>query len=69
MDNEMIQSAIDNRTITHYGIYADISTALDRFSVDQLFKYYLEIVMKDHDVCIRDYLENQIIYSIISSSR
>lgn len=68
MDNEMIQLAIDNRSITHYGIYSDISTALENFSVEQLFRYYLDVIMKGHNVCIRDYLENQIIYSIISSS-
>lgn len=37
-----IENAIRNREETYYGIYSDIGTALDRFSTEELDKYYLD---------------------------
>lgn len=53
-----VEKAITNRKTTYHGIYSDIGTALDRFSTEELAKYYLE---KFGDGGLRYFLEQQII--------
>lgn len=58
-----VEKAIKNRKETHYGIYSDIGTVLDRFSTEELVKYYLE---KFGDSGLRYFLEQQIIAAEIN---
>lgn len=54
-----IARAIKNRKETHYGIYSDIGTALDKFTTAELADYYINILKCESD--LRYYLEQQII--------
>ena len=58
-----VENAIRNRKTTHNSIYSDIGTVLDKFSTEELAKYYLE---KFGDGGLRYFLEQQIIASEIS---
>lgn len=58
-----VEKAIRNRKETYNGIYSDIGTALDKFSTEELAKFYLE---KFGDGGLRYWLEQQIIASEIS---
>lgn len=58
-----IEKAIQDREETHRGIYSDVGTVLDRFSTEELTKYYLE---RFGDGMLRDFLEQQIIAAEIS---
>lgn len=58
-----IEKAIKNRKATHNSIYSDIGIALDRFSTEELAKYYLE---KFGDGGLRYFLEQQIIANEIN---
>ena len=58
-----IEKAIKNRKTTHNSIYSDIGLVLDRFSTEELAKFYLE---KFGDGGLRYWLEQQIIASEIS---
>lgn len=58
-----VEKAIKNRKETYNGIYSDIGTALDKFSTEELAKFYLE---KFGDGGLRYWLEQQIVASEIS---
>ena len=61
-----IDEAINNRKMTHNSIYSDIGVALDKFSTEELVKYYLE---KFGDGGLRYFLEQQIIANEINKSK
>lgn len=58
-----VEKAIRNRKETHNGIYSDIGTVLDKFSTEDLAKFYLE---KFGDGGLRYWLEQQIVAHEIS---
>ena len=58
-----VEKAIRNRKETYNGIYSDIGTALDKFSTEELAKFYLE---KFGVGGLRYWLEQQIVASEIS---
>ena len=58
-----VEKAIRNRKETYNGIYSDIGTALDKFSTEELAKFYLE---KFGDGGLRYWLEQQIVASEIN---
>ena len=58
-----VEKAIQNRKETHNSIYSDIGIALDKFSTEELAKYYLE---KFGDGGLRYFLEQQIIANEIN---
>ena len=58
-----VEKAIRNRKETYNGIYSDIGTALDKFSTEELVRFYLE---KFGDGGLRYWLEQQIVASEIS---
>ena len=58
-----IEKAIKNRKTTHNSIYSDIGLVLDKFSTEELAKFYLE---KFGDGGLRYWLEQQIVASEIS---
>lgn len=58
-----IEKAIRNRKETYNGIYSDIGTALDKFSTEELAKYYLD---RFGDGGLRYFLEQQIISAEIN---
>ena len=58
-----VEKAIINRKETHNGIYSDVGVVLDKFSTEELAKFYLE---KFGDGGLRYWLEQQIIASEIS---
>ena len=58
-----VEKAIRNRKETYNGIYSDIGIVLDKFSTEELVKFYLE---KFGDGGLRYWLEQQIIASEIS---
>ena len=61
-----VEKAIRNREETYHGIYSDIGTALDRFSTEELAKYYLD---RFGDGGLRYFLEQQIIAAEINSTK
>ena len=61
-----VEKAIRNRKETYHGIYSDIGTVLDKFSTEELAKYYLE---KFGDGGLRYFLEQQIIAAEISREK
>ena len=58
-----VEKAIRNRKETYNGIYSDIGTALDKFSTEELAKYYLD---RFGDGGLRYFLEQQIISAEIN---
>lgn len=58
-----VEMAIRNRKETYNGIYSDIGTALDKFSTEELTKYYLD---RFGDGGLRYFLEQQIISAEIN---
>ena len=58
-----IEKTIRNRKETYNGIYSDIGTALDKFSTEELAKYYLD---RFGDGGLRYFLEQQIISAEIN---
>lgn len=58
-----VERAIRNRKETYRGIYSDIGTVLDRFSTEELAKYYLD---RFGDGGLRYFLEQQIISAEIN---
>lgn len=58
-----VEKAIRNRKETYNGIYSDIGTALDKFSTEELSKYYLD---RFGDGGLRYFLEQQIISAEIN---
>ena len=58
-----IEKAIQGREETYYGIYSDVGTVLDKFSTEELAKFYIE---KFGDGGLRYFLEQQIITSEIN---
>lgn len=58
-----IEKAIRNRKETYNGIYSDIGTALDKFSTEELAKYYID---RFGDGGLRYFLEQQIISAEIN---
>ena len=62
-----VEKAIRNRTETYNGIYSDIGTVLDKFSTEELVKYYCEVLHCDGP--LRYYLEQQIIASEINKTK
>lgn len=58
-----VEKAIRNRKETYNGIYSDIGMVLDKFSTEELAKFYLE---KFGDGGLRYWLEQQIIASEIN---
>ena len=61
-----VEKAIRSRKETYRGIYSDVGVALDKFSTEELAKYYLE---KFGDGGLRYFLEQQIIASEISREK
>lgn len=61
-----VEKAIKNRKETYNGIYSDIGLALDKFSTEELTKYYLE---KFGDGGLRYFLEQQIIAHEINKAK
>lgn len=61
-----VEKAIRNRKETYHGIYSDIGTVLDKFSTEEIAKYYLE---KFGDGGLRYFLEQQIIAAEISREK
>ena len=61
-----VEKAIKNRKETCHGIYSDVGTVLDRFSTEELAKYYLE---RFGDGGLRYFLEQQIIAAEINSAK
>ena len=61
-----VEKAIQNREETYRGIYSDVGVVLDKFSTEELAKYYLE---KFGDGGLRYFLEQQIIASEISREK
>lgn len=61
-----IEKAIKNRKETHNGIYSDIGAALDRFSTEELLKFYID---KYGDSSVRYFLEQQIIAGEINKTK
>lgn len=60
-----IQKAIDERETTHYGIYSDIGRVLEKFSTEELAKFYI----KENESDLRYYLEQQITAREISKEK
>ena len=58
-----VEKALRNRKETYNGIYSDIGTALDKFSTEELAKYYLD---RFGDGGLRYFLEQQIISAEIN---
>ena len=58
-----VEKAIRNRKETYNGIYSDMGVVLDKFSTEELVKFYPE---KFGDGGLRYWLEQQIIASEIS---
>lgn len=54
-----IQKAIDERERTHYSIYSDIGTALEKFTTIELAEFYINICGSDS--ALRYYIEQEII--------
>lgn len=52
-----IQQEINNMQITHYGYFHDIGIVLEKFSTEELIKYYLQ----NNESSLRNYIEEQII--------
>lgn len=61
-----VEKAIRNRKKTYHSIYSDVGVALEKFSTEELAKYYLE---KFGDGGLRYFLEQQIIASEISREK
>ena len=61
-----VEKAIRNRKKTYRSIYSDVGVVLDKFSTEELAKYYLE---KFGDGGLRYFLEQQIIDSEISREK
>lgn len=62
-----VEKTIKNRKETYHGIYSDIGTVLDKFSTEELVKYYCEVL--GCDSALRYYLEQQIIANEISKAK
>ena len=63
-----VKQAIENRQHTHYGAYADIGTALDKFSTDELIDYLRKNELGGEG-SLRGYVESQIIGAQINRER
>lgn len=61
-----IEKAIQSRIQTYNGIYSDIGLVLDKFSTEELMKFYIE---KYGESSIRYFLEQQIIAGEISKEK
>lgn len=61
-----VEKAIQNRKQTYNGIYSDIGLVLDKFSTDELIKFYIE---KYGESSIRYFLEQQIIGGEINKEK
>lgn len=61
-----IDQAISERKNTYFGIYSDIGTALEKFTTEELAKYYLE---RFGDGGLRYFLEQQIIAAEIAKEK
>lgn len=61
-----VEKAIQNRKQTYNGIYSDIGIVLDKFSTDELIKFYIE---KYGESSIRYFLEQQIIGGEINKEK
>lgn len=61
-----IDKAIKQRETTYHGIYSDVGRVLDKFSTEELAKFYLE---KFGDSGLRYFLEQQIITNEINKSK
>ena len=61
-----VEKAIKNRKKTYHGIFSDVGIVLDKFSTEELAKYYLD---KFSDGGLRYFLEQQIIAAEINESK
>ena len=61
-----VEKAIRNRKKIYRSIYSDVGVVLDKFSTEELAKYYLE---KFGDGGLRYFLEQQIVASEISREK
>lgn len=58
-----VEKAIKNRKTTYNGIYSDVGTVLDNFTIEQLVDYYINVLKCESP--LRYYIEQQIIASEI----
>lgn len=61
-----VEKALKERKTTYNSIYSDVGLALDKFSTEELAKYYLE---KFGDGGLRYFLEQQIIANEINKAK
>ena len=59
-NNKKIQEELNARVRTHHGIYSDVGLILEKYTLDDLFRYYIDIVMNGHETTLRAYLEDEI---------
>lgn len=58
--NQIIRKELAKRERTHHGIYHDVGVVLESYSLDEIYRYYLDIVMNGHSTTLRAYLEEEI---------
>lgn len=59
-NNVKIQKELTSRMRTHHGIYHDVGIILENNSLDDLYRYYLDVVMHGHETTLRAYIEEEI---------
>ena len=62
-----VEEALRNREHTHYGIYSDVGTVLDRFTTYDLYCYFVNVLKCEGG--LRNYLEQQITAAEIDRER
>lgn len=67
--NRKIRNELDNLQYSARGIYADVGVVLEKYTLQQLFDYYIDEVMNGHSITIRDYLEMEIIKNEINKMK
>lgn len=61
-----VENSLKNVKHTHYGYYHDIGIILEKFTLQELIDY---CVKEFGEMCLRDYLEEQIIQNEIIKSQ
>lgn len=56
-NNIRIQKELTSRSRTHHGIYHDVGIILENYSLDDLYRYYIDVVMHGHETTLRAYIE------------
>ena len=67
--NRKIHNELENLKYSARGIYSDIGVVLEKYTLQQLFDYYIDEVMNGHSITIRDYLETEIIKNEINKMK